>query len=246
MRYLYYRFLDALVFLSRLTPTASRHGTGSDNLVESVPFYPAVGLLLGFLAALPAMALPLSASWLAALAYAAGLAWLTRGLHWDGLADLADACGSNASGDRFWEIIKDSRIGAFGVMALVFGIAAQIIAAQACLANGNLAALVLAPAYGRAMVIPLGRATRPHPASLLAVLVRPGTESAASLAALLAVLLVSLFVLGVLPFLAAGILTLLCLTALRRLADARGGANGDFYGTAIILSEIAVLLAGGF
>ena len=47
------------------------------------------------------------------------LAFLTRGLHLDGLADTADAVGSGASREKALQIMKDSRSGALGVLALV-------------------------------------------------------------------------------------------------------------------------------
>lgn len=214
---------------------------GENGLVEAVPFYPFVGALLGCLAAVPVFFAPAYAPW----AYPLILAWLTRGLHWDGLADLADACGSNAGGDRFWEIIKDSRIGAFGVMALVFGVTGQMAAAGSCAASGNVLALVLAPAYGRAMVIAFGRLTSPHPISTLAALIQPGMRSFPALAALILTLAAALLVLGPLSFLMAIALTTTVLAALVRIARRHGGGNGDFHGTAIILAETAVLLAGG-
>jgi len=245
---------NALAFLSRLAPPPApqrgENGQGEKNsIAEAVPFYPIAGLLLGSLASLPALvfsvALPQASTWTFALLYVLILGWLTRGLHWDGLADLADACGSNATGDRFWEIIKDSHIGAFGVMALIFGIATQIIAAQACIASGHAGALILAPAFGRAIGILPGRFAAPHPASTLAAVTQPGIRSAASLFALGATLAVSLPILGLFPLLAALGLAALCLGILIRIAQSHGGFNGDFLGSAIIAAETVFLLAGG-
>lgn len=229
---------DALAFLSRLTSPSSYEAT---SLARAVPFYPLAGLVLGALATLPYLALS-GESWLGAWFYALLLAWLTRGLHWDGLTDLADACGSNATGDMFWTIMKDSRIGAFGVMALVFAALGLIFAAQACAASGRFAALVFAPAFARAAVIALGRLTTPFSGSTLATLTHPGTTSKAALASLVATLAAAVAFLG--PAIVPGIfLTALCLGVLVRVASTHGGANGDFYGAAIITVEIAVLFA---
>ena len=241
-------FRDALAFLSRLVPPSSGYdGTGLGN---SVPFFPLAGALLGALAGFPAFlaflaASPQTASWLTAFAYAIILAWLTRGLHWDALADLADACGSHAPDDRFWDIIKDSRIGAFGVTSLVFGISAQIIGAQACIGAGNPLALVLAPAFGRAMVIPLGRMTTPHPRSSLAALVQPGTRSTSALAAFGVTILAAFLILGFASFVLSLVLVVCALVFLVRVAARHDGVNGDFHGTAIIAGELAILVAAG-
>lgn len=231
---------NALAFLSRLAPPPPSREDGGTDLARAVPFYPLAGAVLGLVAMLPALWFPALAPW----AYPLILAWLTRGLHWDGLADLADACGSNATGDRFWEIIKDSRIGAFGVMALVFGITGQMVAAGGCIREGNVLALVLAPAFGRAMVIVQGRFIRPHAASTLAALTQPGIHTLSSSIALAATLIVSFFILGAWSFLTAVLLTGVSLAMIIRIARAHGGANGDFHGTAVIASETAVLLAG--
>lgn len=45
---------------------------------------------------------------------------ISRGLHHDGLCDVADAYGSGRTNEKFREILKDSRIGSFGVIALLF------------------------------------------------------------------------------------------------------------------------------
>ncbi|MEV0615911.1 adenosylcobinamide-GDP ribazoletransferase [Nonomuraea sp. NPDC050404] len=104
---------------------------------------PAVGLLLGLLAALPLL---LPAPPLLGAALAVGLlAVLTRGLHLDGLADLADGLGSGKPADRALDIMKKSDIGPFGVMALVLTLLIQVVA----LADAGLWALVTACVAGR-------------------------------------------------------------------------------------------------
>ena len=229
---------NALAFLSRLATPASTEN-GKADLADAVPFYPLVGVILGGIAALPTFFVPSLAGWL----YPLILAWLTRGLHWDGLADLADACGSNATGDKFWEIIKDSRIGAFGVMALVFGIIGQILAAKSCIESGAIYALILAPACGRAMIIALARFTTPHHTSTLAALIHPGAQSPITLLVLILTLIATIPFLGFSSsciFLALAFISLAIIT---RIASRHGGANGDFYGTVVITTELCVLIA---
>lgn len=237
---------NALAFLSRLIPPAPQPEGRFDEtkLAEAVPFYPLAGLILGALACLPSLS-PLPA-WIAAFLYTLLLAWMTRGLHWDGLADLADACGSNAAGDRFWEIMKDSHIGAFGVMALVFGIGGQTLAAYVCIEKGAWLPLVIAPAFGRGMVILLGRMVRPNPRSTLAALIQPGLEKTAALAALMLTFVLAALCLSDIAFVAALLLTAIALYILRRIALAHDGVNGDFYGALIVTLEIAVLISGSF
>ena len=65
------------------------------------------------------------------------LAWGTRGMHLDGLADVADGLGSNKPPALALEVARKSDIGPFGVITLVFTLALQIIALTACLDHGQ-------------------------------------------------------------------------------------------------------------
>ncbi|MEV0820201.1 adenosylcobinamide-GDP ribazoletransferase [Nonomuraea rubra] len=110
---------------------------------QAMALAPAVGLLLGLLAGL---ALLLPAPPLLGAVLALGLlALLTRGLHLDGLADLADGLGSGKPSDQALDIMKKSDIGPFGVMTLVLMLLAQVVA----LADAGLWALVTACVAGR-------------------------------------------------------------------------------------------------
>jgi adenosylcobinamide-GDP ribazoletransferase len=110
---------------------------------QAMTLAPAVGLVLGVVAGLP-LFLPVPALLGAALAIGL-LAVLTRGLHLDGLADLADGLGSGKPADQALDIMKKSDIGPFGVMALVFTLLIQV----AALAEAGFAALVTACVAGR-------------------------------------------------------------------------------------------------
>ncbi|MGW2046854.1 adenosylcobinamide-GDP ribazoletransferase [Streptomyces sp. NPDC001858] len=91
---------------------------------------PLVGLVVGGCAAgLGLLMLRLGASpLLAAVASAAVPAVLTRGLHLDGLADTADGLGSGKPAEDALRIMKQSDIGPFGVLTLVFVLLAQVAA----------------------------------------------------------------------------------------------------------------------
>ncbi|MFE4577658.1 adenosylcobinamide-GDP ribazoletransferase [Streptomyces chartreusis] len=91
---------------------------------------PLVGVVLGSGAALLALVLLFlgAGSLLAAVAAAAVPAALTRGLHLDGLADTADGLGSAKPAEDALRIMKQSDIGPFGVITLVFVLLAQVAA----------------------------------------------------------------------------------------------------------------------
>ena len=130
---------------------------------------PLVGLALGLVVGVPAQVLahltPAPGILVATLAIAA-LAWLTRALHLDGLADTADALGSGRPAADALAIARRSDIGPFGVVTVVLVLLVQVAALAALLdsgaAGGSLAvALVtarLAIAVACARGVPAARA----------------------------------------------------------------------------------------
>ncbi len=110
----------AISFLTIL-PLKAPDDVNSRDLTRSAAFFPLVGWLLGGLLLLAAQGLiALFGSGLTtALLLVALLAWLTRGLHLDGLADLLDGLGGGNDPARRLAIMKDSGIGAFGVIGLI-------------------------------------------------------------------------------------------------------------------------------
>jgi len=109
----------AIRFLSRV-PLPGDHDATEAELARSVGWHPTVGAVVGGLLALAAGALawtPLAVEPRAAL-LAVLPVLITGGLHEDGLADAVDGIGSGKGRERALEIMRDSRVGAFGGLAL--------------------------------------------------------------------------------------------------------------------------------
>src|ERR1700736_6269389 len=120
---------------------------------------PAVGLLLGVIAAAVLVAVdhPLGAGPLTGAGLAvASLALLSRGLHLDGLADLADGLGSGRPAPAALDIMKRSDIGPFGVMTLVLTLLIQVAALARADALGRGYAALLAAGGGSRRAPPRG------------------------------------------------------------------------------------------
>ncbi|MCZ8516388.1 adenosylcobinamide-GDP ribazoletransferase [Paenibacillus filicis] len=111
--------LAAFQFLTRL-PVPVRLNYTDALFRRSVVFYPLAGLVLGLLLALAGWLLRMGLPTLPAAALLLTL-WvgLTGALHLDGWMDTADGVLSHRSRERMLEIMKDSRVGAMGVMACV-------------------------------------------------------------------------------------------------------------------------------
>ena len=163
---------------------------------------PAVGLLLGAVAAAvlavadhPLGAGPLTAAGLAV----AALALLTRGLHLDGLADLADGLGSGQPAASALDIMRRSDIGPFGIVTLVLTLVIQVAAlAQAAGDGRGPAALIAAVVTGRLALTWACRrgvaAARPQGlGALVAGTVRPVIPFVITLAVLAAAWVVTVF-----------------------------------------------------
>lgn len=234
----------AFSFLTRLAP--ARLFTDAE-LAAAARWFPVTGAVLGLLASLPAaVGLAPAHPAIQALAYLLVMFWATRGLHWDGVADCLDAWGSGARGESFQAILKDSRVGTFGVLGIVLVLLIQLLSLTALLEYRDSRVwtlLILAPMLGRTAMLTLPAWLPPHSVSTLGRLVAPGCSP--RLALLWGIPLLALFALTQGPrALAFGILLLgLPLAGLYRLAKREGGFNGDFLGCACLLAESAAWLA---
>jgi adenosylcobinamide-GDP ribazoletransferase len=144
-------FLNALRFMTIIPVPSSDAATGPDWLSRCAKYFPAVGICVGLVSAgvLLLGGLMWGGRVIAALLAVAASIVVTGALHEDGLADTADGFGGGSSMERRLAIMKDSRIGAYGVLALGFGIALRVTALAEMPLWSGAAALVAAHAAAR-------------------------------------------------------------------------------------------------
>jgi adenosylcobinamide-GDP ribazoletransferase len=232
-------------------PVDLQPGEGTGALL----WLPVVGGFIGAAAALPASAIrewAPHANLLGAVLAGALLALLTRGLHLDGMADTADGLGSGAPAARALEIMRQSDIGPFGVVTLIFVLGADL-AALGSLQGGPwtpVGVVAVAAATGRvAAVHGAVQGVRAARASGFGSIVADHVPVAAAVAWTVATLGLGAVVAIVLSIPVGWILVpqvvalaaayLFRLHAVRRL----GGVTGDVFG-ALIESATAVTLIG--
>ncbi len=234
-------FWVTLSLLSRLPlPTVPR--AAFDAAPRAVGWYPLAGLVLGLLAVTAgqiALALDLGSA-IAAGVVIATMMLLSGAMHEDGLADTADGFWGAMTPARQLEIMKDSQIGSYGVLALIIVTGLRWIALTMLLGAAPWAYVAVA-ALSRA-VLPLLMATTPHARStgLSHSVGRPELATAwqaVAIGAAVALLFGGWAVIWAL------VLALLLVWGLRRLALRKiGGQTGDVLGAAQQLAEVVILL----
>jgi adenosylcobinamide-GDP ribazoletransferase len=256
--------LLALQFLTVIPVPRPRRGAGSaraaptPDMVLALPWFPAVGLLVGGLLALADRILaPVTGLALRSALLLAVTAGLTGMLHFDGFIDCCDALLGTRPSERRLEILRDSRVGAYGVVG--GGLLLLIrFAALAALARPDLRllALLIAPLLGRwSMVYAIARFPYARPAGLGSAFRAHGRHLAlATLGACVALAVLGVAVaVSVAPAhpwslvplvacvaLAALLVTLVVTHWISRRLD--GGLTGDAYGALNECVEVATLV----
>ncbi len=154
----------AWMFMTRV-PLPGHWPYDPARLPRAAHFFPAIGLIVGAICAGVLAALsPYLGTPLASLASLLAGVLLTGAMHEDGLADVADGLFGGTNRERKLEIMRDSRVGAFGVLALVFTCAARwqlLSALSAHSLTTACGALICAHALGRYSALVL-MATLPY------------------------------------------------------------------------------------
>jgi adenosylcobinamide-GDP ribazoletransferase len=215
------------------------------RLAEAARAFPLAGLVIGLAGGLAywiAARMGLSGL-LAALLAVAATGALTGALHEDGWADFADGLGCRGDRIRKLAAMKDSHIGSFGVLALIFGTGIKVVALAMLFTPDRVAtALVAAHVLGRA-VLPLAMRSLPL-ATAQGLAVMAGRPTAQGVYVALGLgFAISFFAV----FLPAAIVALIVAIVAAALVGAIakrqfGGYTGDVLGAIEQVAEIAVLI----
>ena len=236
----------ATMFLTRLP--VGRHASADPAvLAHATRWFPLVGLLVGtLLAGAWALVAAVAPAPLAVVATLVAGVLVTGAFHEDGLADVADSAGAFAREARL-EIMRDSRVGTYGALALVllalarFVLVGELAArAAATLVAALLAAHVLARWSSVWLMARVPYARPEAPNRVVAHGVGGPELAAASLVAALS-LVPALALGGAAVLLAPPLAWLLAVAAGRRFRRTLGGVTGDCLGAVNVLVELAVL-----
>jgi adenosylcobinamide-GDP ribazoletransferase len=146
-------FLAAVQFLT-VCPFPRSFNPDEKTLARCAPWFPVVGLLIGGMAAALNYALGfIFPGLLASVFVVIFLLMISGGLHIDGLADTADGFMSSRPKERILEIMKDSRTGPMGVVAIVCVIALKIAALASVPSGARWFALLMIPLAGRVALV---------------------------------------------------------------------------------------------
>jgi adenosylcobinamide-GDP ribazoletransferase len=207
-------------------------------------FFPLVGLIIGSILALGYYLLSFLFSGALVLWLVFGLlALITRGLHLDGFADTMDGLGSGGPREKILEVMRDSRIGAFGVISLIVLIGAKYFALEQIPSPSIPYALILMTVMGRnAIVLVCYRSPYARAEGGLA---KPFTENLGvceitlSLTTASGIALLIMGIKGVVVFLGIGLFSLgYRYFFIKKLS----GVTGDILGAANELAELLCLL----
>lgn len=165
-------FWNALRFLTIVPTPKSSGAMAPDWLARSIKYSPVIGIGIGFVSAMVLLSAGhLWGQGIAAMLAVAASIGITGALHEDGLADTFDAFGGGWTREKRLAIMKDSRIGTYGALALGIGVALRV----AALAH-------LPPETGAAALIAVHAAARFAPALVMTQMSYAGDVSAMKVA----------------------------------------------------------------
>ncbi len=242
--------VHALRFLTRLPVPFSRTIT-PPPLNQTMRMFSVAGAGIGLMIAVVLLAgkqLQLPVMLAAVLAVAAGMV-VTGALHEDGLADTADGLGGGKTRERRLDIMRDSRIGSYGTLALIVAVGARVSCYATLLPLAPVALIMVVAAcqsFSRALMVDLLWATPPARSEGASAYAGQPSQSVALLAILIGLLLT--LVAGYFTSFENAILALalgLGVTAGIRWLALRliGGQTGDICGAVQVTSEVMMLSA---
>ena len=208
---------------------------------RSAIFFPVVGLMLGLILVLVNFLLaPFASAGLLSVILVTLLAFMTRGLHLDGVGDTFDGLGAGGDRDRVLSIMDDSHTGVFGLIAIVLVLFLKIHALESIDVD-RWRALLVAPILGRWAMVLLAYRSKAAKAGLGSNLIEHLQTKHFLLATLVTLLLVAAIWRrnGIVMMAWVAVFT----TASKSYFHRRlGGITGDTFGAVGELSETSVMV----
>jgi adenosylcobinamide-GDP ribazoletransferase len=234
----------AMVFLTRL-PLGRMAPAGAASLAQAVWAFPLAGIIVGGIGAVVyalAHRIGLPPWPAAALAVGATLT-ATGALHEDGLADTADGFGGGETREQKLAIMRDARIGTYGVCALVLSLLIRTGALASLAEPGAVAAALIASHAGARAVMPVLMFFLAPARSDGLSYVAGAPSLARTTAGLLIAAVILLITLGLVSTIAALVVLAIAAALMAGLSERQiGGQTGDVLGAVEQVAEIAVLL----
>lgn len=233
---------EALRFLT-LLPVPGLPAMGVDRIGRAVAWFPLVGLVVGAIGlAFGALAGAIWNDGVQALVVVVTWMLVTGGLHLDGLADTFDGMLSWRSREQRLEIMRDSRIGTMGALA-VFAVLAGKLVLIAGAGEGWVAAVLVAPVLGRWADVVAILAFPPAREGGLGRTFRESSGRGTAAIAGVTALAVTTVLSGAVGIVAMIVVTGITLALGRWWVRALGGLTGDTYGAASEIGELVALAA---
>lgn len=233
-------FIVMLQFFTRI-PINIQIDLKKDTLAKGTFYFPIVGMIIGGISALVYYLLSFVNRDIAALGAVFAIIAVTGGIHVDGLSDTADGFFSARSRERILEIMKDSRVGTFGVIAIIFDILSKLFIIRAISPETVIISIILSCGAGRlasAMLFTFGKTARPGGMGDMFT----GNNGKVYFGLGAVFFLAVGYFLGGLAFLAAaGVVMIFAILFMRYSYKVIGGLTGDVYGACCELGEIISL-----
>jgi len=142
-------FLILISFFTRI-PIGSKIEYNEDNFKSALSLYSLMGAVIGVILLIVSLVGNVfHVNYVKGLLLTICYVVITGGIHFDGAADTVDGLFSGRTGERIFEIMSDSHIGAFGVLCLIFIVLSQFV----MFSNISIFACFLMPIVGRASVV---------------------------------------------------------------------------------------------
>lgn len=234
------RFVLMLQFMTRI-PININLEVDEEDFFKGIIYFPLIGLIIGmFVISSYYIGLKISNALLGAVFAVIMEIFITGGLHLDGLADTFDGIYSNRPKDRILEIMKDSRLGTNGALALFVLLILKFVLISNLKIPTVYPVLLLMPVFSRLNMVLASRIAMPARKHGMGNLFIGKVKTRQFIIALILAIIPSLVFVKIVPVIA--LMLIFSMWYVRHISYRIDGITGDILGALCELSELAFLL----